>query len=183
VTELEPGAISLDRSRRDLAPIVTESVSSALPLAAERGVALTLDAAEVLEVEIDPVRLGQVIDNLLSNALKFTPPGGTAEVRVFGADGQAVVELADTGVGMSASEQEHVFERFYRAESAVKQSIQGTGLGLWISRSIVEAHGGTITLATSSPGIGTTFRIELPLPRARVPAPAMASNGSREGAR
>jgi two-component system OmpR family sensor kinase len=79
-------------------------------------------------------------------------------------------------MGMSAPEQEQIFERFYRAESAFKQAIQGTGLGLWISRSIVEAHGGTINLTKSAPGVGTTFRIELPLSPVPVRAPALVTD-------
>jgi signal transduction histidine kinase len=162
VAQLETGTLSLARSLHHLGAIASESVSSASLVAAERRVVLTFHADDVPEVEIDPVRFAQVIDNLLSNALKFTPPGGSVEVRVSGAGEYAVVEVADTGMGISAAELEQIFERFYRAEPVVKQAIQGTGLGLWISKSIVEAHEGTLRV-TSAPGVGTTFRIELPV--------------------
>jgi signal transduction histidine kinase len=122
VSTFDPGSLSLDRSHHDLASIVSESVSSAAPVAETSRVALTFHASEIPEVEIDRVRLGQVIDNLLSNALKFTPPGGEVEVRLFGDGSHAVVEVADTGMGMSVSEQEHIFERFFRAKSAVVQA-------------------------------------------------------------
>jgi signal transduction histidine kinase len=162
VAQLETGTLSLERSHHDLAAIAAESVSSASLVAEERGVALTLHAEEVPGVEIDPVRFAQVIDSLLSNALKFTPPGGSVEVRLSCAGELAMVGVADTGIGMSASEQAQVFKRFYRAESAVKQAVRGTGLGLWISKSIVEAHGGTLGV-TGATGLGTIFTIELPL--------------------
>jgi len=103
-----------------------------------------------------------VLDNLISNALKFTPRGGSVEVRVGCDGGHAVVEVTDTGMGMSAPEQERLFERFYRTESSATQATPGTGLGLWISKTIVEAHGGEIGV-DSAAGRGTTFRIELPL--------------------
>jgi signal transduction histidine kinase len=176
-SQLEPDALTLNRSRHDLATIVSESISSASLVARDRSLALTLHAEEVPEVEIDAPRLGQAIDNLLSNALKFTPPGGSVDVRLSSVGACAVIELSDTGTGMSLFEQEHIFERFYRSESAVKQAIQGTGLGLWITRSIVEAHGGAISLK-SAPGLGTTFRIELPL--AVAPELAVAAGSGRD---
>ena len=180
VARLETSTPSLDRSGQDLQSIVWECVASASVVAEDRGLTLTLVAEEIPELDLDPVRVGQVIDNLLSNALKFTPPGGSVEVRLSRVEDRAVVEVVDTGTGMSAAEQEQVFERFYRTESAVKQAIQGTGLGLAISKSIVEAHGGAISVK-SSPGLGTTFRVELPIPAAPPEEPAAV--GQRRAAR
>ena len=106
--------------------------------------------------------MGQVIDNLISNALKFTPVGGRVEVRAFERGGRVRVEVCDTGHGMSRQEQERLFERFYRTSKAQVDAVPGVGLGLSIAKAIVEAHGGTIGCA-SSEGEGSTFSIELPL--------------------
>jgi PAS domain S-box-containing protein len=162
VAQADSGVLSLDRQASDLRALASEAVSSAGPAAEDRGLALTLDAGEIPELELDRARLGQVLDNLISNALKFTPRGGSVAVRVGCDGGHAVVEVTDTGMGMSAPEQERLFERFYRTESSSTQATPGTGLGLWISKTIVEAHGGEISV-DSATGRGTTFRVELPL--------------------
>jgi signal transduction histidine kinase len=162
VAQSDSGTLSVDRQASDLRVLASEAVSSAMPAAEDRGLALTLDAEEVPELDLDRARLGQVLDNLISNALKFTPRGGSVEVCVRSDGEQAVVEVTDTGMGMSAPEQERLFERFYRTESSATKAIPGTGLGLWISKTIIEAHGGEITV-DSATGQGTTFRIELPL--------------------
>jgi signal transduction histidine kinase len=103
-----------------------------------------------------------VLDNLLANAIKFTPAGGSIALRSSRHEGTAVLEITDTGIGIAPADQEHLFERFYRTDKATKAAIQGSGLGLAISQTIITAHQGTIAV-TSTPGIGTTFRIELPI--------------------
>jgi signal transduction histidine kinase len=118
----------------------------------------------------DRARLAQLLDNLISNAVKFTPAGGRVDVRASAARGSAVLEIRDTGIGIAAEEQEHVFERFFRTSRATEQAIQGTGLGLAISKAIVHAHGGSITLA-SSDGEGATFKVTIPI---HVAAPSRA---------
>jgi PAS domain S-box-containing protein len=162
VAQHDSGAVALDRQRGDLGAVASEAVSSAAPIAEERGLALAIAAQDVPEFEFDPARIGQVLDNLISNALKFTAAGGSVEVRVTCEADRAVVEVADSGMGMSGAEQERLFERFYRTESSSTQATPGTGLGLWISKTIVEAHGGEIGV-DSATGRGTTFRVELPL--------------------
>jgi PAS domain S-box-containing protein len=162
VAQHDSGVLSLDRRPGDLRALASEAVSSAVPFAEQRGLALGIVAEEVPEFEFDKARLSQVLDNLISNALKFTPAGGRVEVRVTCDSERAVVEVADSGMGISDSEQERLFERFYRTESSAIQAIPGTGLGLWISKAIVEGHGGEIGVE-SAPGRGATFRIELPL--------------------
>ncbi|MDP9261934.1 MAG: PAS domain-containing sensor histidine kinase, partial [Actinomycetota bacterium] len=162
VAQSDSGALSLDRQTSDLSALASEAVFSAGPAAEDRGLDLTLDAEEVPALDLDRARFGQVLDNLISNALKFTSTGGSVEVRVRCADEHVVVEVADTGMGMSAPEQERLFERFYRTKSSSTQATPGTGLGLWISKTIVEAHGGEISV-DSATGRGTTFRVELPL--------------------
>jgi two-component system, OmpR family, phosphate regulon sensor histidine kinase PhoR len=102
-----------------------------------------------------------VVDNLVSNGIKFTPKGGTVNVRVIGAGDHAVLEVSDSGIGIPDAEQAALFERFFRTSNAVERRIPGTGLGLYIVKSLVEAHGGVITLRSAA-GEGTTFRVELP---------------------
>jgi signal transduction histidine kinase len=128
----------------------------------DSGVELTLTADELPVCEGDADRLGQVLDNLISNAIKFTPRGGRVDVAVLRRGEQALIEVSDTGPGIPAQEQEHLFERFYRASHAKEQEKQGVGLGLAITKVIVEAHEGRIWLG-SDPGEGTTFHVELPL--------------------
>jgi signal transduction histidine kinase len=101
---------------------------------------------------------------LISNALKFTPPGGRVEVRAMALGSHARVEVADTGAGISEEEQARLFERFYRTAQAQTNAVPGVGLGLSIARAIVDAHGGEIS-CSSVEGAGTTFALELPLAR------------------
>jgi signal transduction histidine kinase len=110
----------------------------------------------------DRQRLAQVIDNLLSNALKFTPPNGSIGISVIARHDKVVIEVADSGIGISAADQTKLFIRFFRTEAAVRKAIKGTGLGLSIVKAIVEGHGGEISVE-SAEGKGATFRIVLPL--------------------
>jgi signal transduction histidine kinase len=123
---------------------------------------LELFIDEAPSVRGDRARLSQLADNLVSNAIKFTPSGGLVEVSAGSRDGHATLAVRDSGPGMSPEELEQLFQRFYRTSRAAAQQMPGTGLGLAISRAIAEAHGGTITVA-SREGQGTTFTLELPL--------------------
>jgi signal transduction histidine kinase len=105
--------------------------------------------------------LAQIVDNLLSNALKFTPPGGQVTLEAAHSNGTIKLVVADTGIGMRPDEVRNLLERFYRSEAAKVQQVQGTGLGLSISKAIVEAHGGTIS-AHSELGTGISLTVELP---------------------
>ncbi|HVO44178.1 MAG TPA: ATP-binding protein, partial [Aggregatilineales bacterium] len=115
-------------------------------------------------IQGDENRLRQVIDNLVNNAIKYSPNGGTIHLRgTF--DGDSVtVAVTDQGVGLTADDQEHVFERFFRADDALSRKTQGTGLGLYLAKAVIDAHGGTITVE-SQPGKGSTFRFTLPRDR------------------
>ena len=166
--QVNAGKVALTVKEIDIAAIVEHSVETGAPVATARGIALVSAARPVPPVAADPVRLGQVIDNLISNALKFTPAGGRVEVRASERNGRARIEIADTGMGISPAEQERLFERFYRTAQAQTDAVPGVGLGLSIAKAIVEAHGGTIS-CESVEGAGTTFAIELPL--AAQPAP------------
>ena len=145
----------------DLDNVVAEVVESASADARSHEVELRLERGEV-EVCGDRERLGQLVANLISNAVKFTPAGGNVTARVFADNGNGVVEIEDTGIGIPKAEQERLFQRFFRASTATDQAIPGTGLGLAITKAITEAHNGRI-LCRSEPGQGTCFRIEIPI--------------------
>lgn len=165
---LEPGEVQLDA-------LVGDAVELVRSRAQEAGV--------TLETELDPVercigdrdRLAQVLDNLLSNALKFTPPDGRIVVRLRQEGSQAHVEVQDSGVGVFAEDLPHVFDRFYRSRSATSRSVPGLGLGLTIVRTIVEGHGGRVSVRSEA-GRGSTFTVLLPVAdsgsRSRAPSPA-----------
>ena len=171
--EVDAGKLSLERRDVDLAELARECADAARPSADSKGVTLHLEDEAVPAVRGDYSRLGQLLDNLISNAIKFTPEGGRVDVRLSATPGTAVVEVADTGIGIAAGEQDNLFERFFRTTGATDRAIQGTGLGLSIARAIAELHGGTITFR-SEEGAGTTFRVELPLAPESSEAPAAA---------
>ncbi len=151
---LEPGEV-------DLAALVRDAVELARPRAEQCGVALATELQALEPCVGDRDRLAQVLDNLLSNALKFTRPGGRVVVRLSGDGASAQIEVEDSGVGIPAEELPHLFDRFYRARNATGRSIPGLGLGLAIVRTVVEAHGGTVSVR-SRHGEGACFTIALP---------------------
>jgi len=138
---------------------------------------VVLSAAPVPPFAGDPDRIAQLLGSLLSNAVKFTGDGGRVEVRTAVADGQAVLTVADTGMGIPAADLERIFERFYRTAVATRQVIPGTGLGLAIARAIADAHNGAIT-AQSTDGQGSTFTVRLPLR----PVPAAQTGAAGQAA-
>ena len=171
LAQIEAGKLSLEVGAVDLAAVAAESVETARPLAEDKEITLTLATSPLQLLAGDRARLAQLLDNLVSNAIKFTPEGGRVDVRASSSRGNAILEVRDTGMGIPAEEQEHVFERFFRTTRATEQAIQGTGLGLAISKAIVHAHGGRITLA-SSDGEGATFRVTIPIRAVQPVAPA-----------
>ena len=120
----------------------------------------------------DPQRLGQVLGNLLDNALRHTPAGGCVEVTVTASDGGTVITVADTGEGVGGEHLPHLFERFYRVDPARSRVGGGSGIGLAIAKAIVEAHGGHIGVRSDGPATGTVFTIELPTAQADLPQSA-----------
>jgi PAS domain S-box-containing protein len=162
VAQVDAGRISLELATVDLSAVIAESVDAVRPVAEEKHIDLFAEV-EVIEMpQADGLRLGQVLDNVLSNAVKFTPAEGSVSVRAFVAEDNAVVEIADTGMGIAPEDQVRLFDRFFRTAAATHMAIPGTGLGLAIAKAIVEGHDGTISIS-SEPGSGTTVRLELPV--------------------
>jgi signal transduction histidine kinase len=162
VARLEAGKLELQLADIDLSQAARDSIEAARRQADRAGIELRSEIAAGLAMHGDGDRLGQVMDNLLSNALKFTHDGGEVGLRLAALDGNARLEVWDTGIGIPAAEQPRLFERFFRASTATDAAVPGVGLGLSITRAIVESHGGQLSF-TSQEGRGTTFRIQLPL--------------------
>ncbi|MCO4253980.1 sensor histidine kinase [Pseudarthrobacter cellobiosi] len=146
----------------DIAELVRASVSAAMPRADASRVALIAETPAKLEAHVDGPRISQVLDNLVSNAIKYSPDGGHVVVSLEHDDGHVACRVSDTGMGMSADDQAHVFAKFFRTSNVRRTAIPGVGLGLPISKAIVEAHGGTIQVE-SKLGQGTTFTFRVPV--------------------
>ena len=167
----EAGQLKLDRERADLTALAARVVDSFQTQALEKGVTLTTElTSELPPLEVDVQRISQVLFNLLSNALRYTPPGGTITVRAERVGGQVRVAVADTGEGIPPEDLPYVFERFYRADKSRARASGGSGLGLAIAKQIVEAHGGRIWVE-SWVGVGSTFVFTLPIPPTLSPQP------------
>ncbi|MCO8269793.1 PAS domain S-box protein [Actinoplanes sp. TRM 88003] len=160
LARLEAGQLHIDPQPLAGGRLVRESVQAQEPAAQAKSLIVTVDVPRHLPVLADPVRLRQVLDNLVSNAVKYTPEGGRVTVTARLA-GDVVIEVADTGIGVPADEYDRLFDRFFRASNAVRQGHKGTGLGLAITKAIVDAHGGHIR-AAPAPGAGSVFTVVLP---------------------
>ncbi|NOS35439.1 MAG: two-component sensor histidine kinase, partial [Deltaproteobacteria bacterium] len=154
------GASSKSEVRLD--DIVIGQFERALKLSVESGGALELTECKAAAVLGDPISIGQVIFNLIDNAIKYTHEGGKVEVSLKSEGDSAVVMVSDTGVGIGAEDIPHLFDRFYRVDKARTREAGGAGLGLSICKNIVEAHGGRIEVR-SEPGEGSTFSVYLPI--------------------
>lgn len=162
LSRADAGELSMTLHPTNPQELLGKAAVSHRPLAAEKDIELEIDAESDLPlIEVDPDRISQVLDNLLSNALRHTPDGG--KIRLFARNKEDGVELGvvDSGPGIDAEALQHVFERFYRADSSRGRDLGGSGLGLAIARSIVESHGGRIR-AESEPGVGAAFIVWLP---------------------
>jgi signal transduction histidine kinase len=158
----EAGQLRLARQPTDLSALVARTVEAFQAQAAEQQLALTSELAPNLPpLDIDPQRIEQVLRNLISNGLRYTPAGGAVRVRLTRADAFARVEVSDTGAGLPAEALPHVFERFWRGDKSRERAQGGTGLGLAIAKQWIAAHGGQIGV-TSEVGKGTIFWFTLP---------------------
>jgi signal transduction histidine kinase len=166
LAKIDAGAFELDLDEVELAQVVEESIEACRPMAESRKIALVASIGDPQPVVGDRARLAQVLDNLVSNALKFTEAGGRVDVTLSSDDGHVLLEVRDTGLGIPPEEQPLLFDRFFRSSRATENAIPGTGLGLTITKAIVERHGGWIRLE-SEEDVGTTVRVEIPTKAAR----------------
>ncbi|HEU0079348.1 MAG TPA: GAF domain-containing sensor histidine kinase, partial [Longimicrobiaceae bacterium] len=179
VSRIEAGSLVLEREAVQAGALVWEAVEAAEADAGWRGIALTAEVRDdETRVDVDRHRLRQVFDNLIGNALKYTPAGGAITLGVETREGEVCFSVTDTGPGIAPEDLPHLFDRFYQARHTRKG---GAGLGLSIVKGIVEAHGGRVAVE-SSLGRGTTFRFTLPVlargsAMARAPAPGIVAAG------
>lgn len=148
--------------RTDLAGLIETTIGSAQAQADATNVSLSSDVPVPLWAHADPLRIAQALDNLVSNAIKYSPDGGAVTVTASSNDRWVELQVQDTGMGISEEESARIFTRFFRTQAARKAEIPGVGLGLSITKTIVERHGGKISCA-STPGAGTTFTVTLPV--------------------
>ena len=158
VATAEAGALTLHRTDTDIAELIEDVAASFTPMTSERGITLVTEPGNATEVDVDPVRIRQVLDNLVSNAIRYTPEGGSITLAQARHGDAVAITVLDTGRGMSTEDAAHMFERFVKSADS-----GGSGLGLAIAKGLVEAHGGSIS-AESAPGEGTTVTITLPVP-------------------
>ncbi|MDQ2907454.1 MAG: ATP-binding protein [Chloroflexota bacterium] len=174
LSRIESGKIELHREPLHLTRIIQELLPTFSLRLEEKQQELVLHLPDPSPiVQADSERIVQVLSNLLSNAHKYTPQGGRIDLTVETTGTMARISVTDTGIGLSVDEQAQLFTRFYRAQNTMSQTVNGTGLGLTIARTLVELHGGEITL-TSTPGQGSTFSFTLPLVQHLLP---MAQGG------
>lgn len=165
VSAAEEGRLNLTLADADPNQLASEAVMAAEEGYGRKGVRLRLEpAATASAVRVDPGRIAQVLANLLSNALRHTPEGGQVVVRVVTDAAAVSIQVEDDGDGVAAEHLPHLFERFYRADTARDRDRGGTGVGLAISRAITVGHGGQLTAASEGPGRGSTFALRLPAP-------------------
>jgi signal transduction histidine kinase len=166
IAQVEAGKLTLEHETLDVNDVVADAIDAAQPSARSKSIELLSDTRPLPRIVGDRARIAQVLDNFVSNAIKFTPSGGRVSVATTMCDGAVEVQIADTGLGVPAEELPRLFQRFFRTQAATTQAIPGTGLGLAIAKAIVEGHGGRIDVE-SQEGTGTTFRFRLPTVAAR----------------
>ncbi len=171
VSRVQAGREALELEPVRVGDVVRDTVAASLPAAGAAGVDLTCIVETEDVILADAHRLAEVLENLLSNALKFTPPGGRVRVHAGRERGALVIGVEDTGVGIAEEDRQHLFDRFFRASGT--DGIPGAGLGLSIVKAIVDAHGGAVDVR-SAVGAGTRFEVRLPLHVAEAAEPIAA---------
>jgi two-component system sensor histidine kinase BaeS len=159
----ESHELRLDLEALDGSALLAQALERNRPLAASRSVNLGLDPVAPVRVRGDRLRLGQVLDNLIGNAIRYSAHNGNVELGLAVEGAAAAITVHDDGPGLTREQAEHVFDRFYRADPSRSREAGGSGLGLTITKSLVEAMDGTIAVASDGPGRGTTFTVRLPM--------------------
>ncbi len=170
ISRIAAGKLRVELRPVDLTAVAQAAVEDQRASADRKAIGIELEPAEAIEVAGEPTRLHQVISNLLTNAIKFTPPGGQIEVKVSRADGQALLSVHDSGIGIATAFLPNVFDRFAQQDGTDTGRQVGLGLGLAIVRELVQLHGGTVAAASPGDGLGATFSISLPLAPVERPA-------------
>lgn len=173
VSRAQEHRIDLDLAAEDLGEVLDTAAAAARESYQAKGVDLQVHAIPSgTTVILDRQRFGQVVSNLLANALRHTPTGGKVTITATQQGTTAVlIDIADTGDGIPPEQLGHIFERFYRGDTARSRDTGGAGIGLTISRALIEAHGGTLTAISPGPGVGSVFTIRLPCPPDREDSP------------
>ena len=164
LSRVEAGAYELHLSQASLAELVKATIARLGRQFEEKGVALTAEvAADLPAVKMDRDRIGQVLLNLVGNALQYTPAGGSVHIRAVHQPGEVQVSVSDTGIGIPPEHLPHLFTRFYRVDKSRARTGGGSGIGLTIARHLVEAHGGRIWVESQGAGKGSRFAFTLPV--------------------
>ena len=180
VSRISSGKLTLDRRLVDIADTVAKALEMVRPLIEERDQTLSLSVpAEGLQVKGDEQRLAQVISNLLTNAAKYTQRGGAITLTAERREGEAVIDITDTGIGISTEVQSRLFCAFEQGPRSSAEASGGLGLGLAIVRSLVELHGGTVSARSQGPGHGSTFEVRLPVVEGAAPTSHTAAAAPR----
>jgi len=163
-SQSELGTLELHRGNCDLATVAIAAVDSYQDVAAQRKIELTCSVVDAMHVFGDETRLMQVLGNLLHNACKYTSSGGAIHVRLYRASGSAMIEIADDGIGVAPDRLSRIFDEYVRLDSLREGDATGLGLGLSMVKRIAELHGGSVSVSSPGPNMGTTFCVALPLP-------------------
>jgi signal transduction histidine kinase len=177
VSRVQAGKLRLTMRTLDLTEAVRTAIDSMRPEAGTKSISIVTELDPCIEVSGDPDRLQQIVWNLMTNAVKFTPRGGQITASVSRAGAHAVIEVRDSGEGIDAAFLPHVFEPFRQSDSSRARLHKGLGLGLSIVKYLVEAHGGTVSVASEGEGQGTTFRVSLPVTADRHGDPSSGPSG------
>ena len=164
LSRVEAGAFELDRKAIDVPDLLTATVERLKMQFEEKGVLLVVEIPDGLpQVQADDDRIGQVLLNLVGNAMQYTPSGGEVKIKATHQDDEISISVSDTGIGISPEHLEHLFTRFYRVDKSRSRAGGGSGIGLTIAKFLVEAHGGRIWAESAGPDLGSTFTFTLPV--------------------
>jgi signal transduction histidine kinase len=163
LTRVRAGTLRLQRAQTLLTEIIDQAVETSLPAITARGQTLVVNVrAEPILLDVDALWLSHAVQNLLGNAAKYAGPQGRIEISAARDGGEAVIAVCDTGVGLAPAELERIFDLYATAHSGTERSSSGLGIGLYVARRLVEAHGGTLRAASAGHGRGAEFIMRLP---------------------